>query len=196
MIATGHRFASAKTPATTESNLPAGQVQNDEVAISNPYGDLEVYRPPPVPVLQKIVVDTVAETRPEKSLAEELCVRFGENMPTTEDDKNPQRDVANFPRPKRLEEPEGTRLIIVPESWFAYFYDKTGVTGPYVLTAGLLTFLLSKEWLIIEHEMVVGASLAVIATVVLKKFGPAMNEYLAGMTTVSLNQDIYLNFKS
>jgi len=141
---------------------------------------MEVFTPPKIPVIEKVVVETVDETRQVKTLAEELNIRFGPHMPTIEDDKKPGRDAVNFPRPTRLEHPDGVRLIIIPESWFAYFYDKTGVTGPYVFTAGFLTFLLSKEWLIIEHEMVVGASLFVILTVGLKKFGPAANKYIEG----------------
>jgi len=47
--------------------------------------------------------------------------------------------------------------------------------------AGFLTFLLSKELLIIEHEMVVGATLAVIATIAVKKFKDPANRYMEGM---------------
>ena len=34
-------------------------------------------------------------------------------------------------RPKRLMDPPPTRLGIVPEEWFTFFYRKTGVTGDF-----------------------------------------------------------------
>jgi F-type H+-transporting ATPase subunit b len=108
-------------------------------------------------------------------------------MPTIEDDKKPERDVVNFPRPVRLEEPEGTRLLIVPETWFQFFYPKTGYTGPYLFFGGVLSFLLSKEWMIIEHEMVVGGTLALLATVFLKNYGKPISDYLEGINEVEGN---------
>ena len=140
-----------------------------------------LFEPPPSPGLEEVVVNSVEEGRWQLPLEEQLDIRFGRNMPTINDDKDPERDLVNFPRPKQATYPEGTRLIIFPDSWFRAMYNKTGVTGPYALVGGITTFLLSKEWLIIEHEMVVGFSLFCILTFILKKWGAAASKYLEGM---------------
>jgi len=112
-----------------------------------------------------------------QSLEEFLNIRFGADMPTINDDKSPSRDVKNFPRIAQPLFPDRTRLYIIPESWFDYFYEKTGVTGPYVFTAGFLTFLLSKEYYVIEHEFFTGLSLAILTAAVIKKGGPKLREW-------------------
>jgi len=128
--------------------------------------------------IEHVTVESIDELKDDESLADQLRVRFGENMPTIEDDNKPERDIVNFPRYKTPEYQEATKYIVIPKSWFDFFYEKTGVSGPHVLTAGLLTFLLSKEWLIIEHEMVVGGGLFVIAAYVTKTYGKQLSDYL------------------
>lgn len=60
---------------------------------------------------------------------------------------------------------------------FTFFYNKTGVTGPYVFGAGLITYLCSKEIYVMEHEYYSGISLAIMAVIAVKKLGPAIAKY-------------------
>ncbi|KAH9422379.1 ATP synthase F(0) complex subunit B1, mitochondrial [Dermatophagoides pteronyssinus] len=131
------------------------------------------------PPLPEIVDDNEAEAKefdPKQngSLEEFLNLRFGPNMPTILDEKSERRDLVNFPRPVRADFPEPCRLGIIPESWFQMFYEKTGVTGPYCFFWGFLTFLLSKEWLVFEHELLVGIEATIILGFAAKTFGPAI----------------------
>jgi hypothetical protein len=56
------------------------------------------------------------------------------------------------------------RLGIFPEEWFQAFYSKTGVTGPYMALVSIGTFLVSKEYFVLEHDFYVGIGLAVVLT--------------------------------
>ncbi|OTF77677.1 ATP synthase subunit b, mitochondrial-like protein [Euroglyphus maynei] len=97
-------------------------------------------------------------------------------MPTIHDEKSERRDLVNFPRPVRADFPEPCRMGIIPESWFQMFYEKTGVTGPYCFFYGFLTFLLSKEWLVVEHELLVGIEATAIIVIAAKIFGPEIRK--------------------
>uniref|UniRef100_A0A2P2HW07 ATP synthase subunit b n=1 Tax=Hirondellea gigas TaxID=1518452 RepID=A0A2P2HW07_9CRUS len=57
-------------------------------------------------------------------------------------------------------------------------YSKTGVTGPYILGGGFITYLLSKEIYVIEHEFYTGATLALMFVYAVKKFGASTAESL------------------
>jgi len=90
----------------------------------------------------------------------------------------PERDLVNFPRPTCMVDPPPVRLGFIPQTWFDMFYNQTGVTGPYMLGVGAITFLVSKEIYVLEHEFVLAAIMFSTYTVMLKKYGPDVVEYL------------------
>lgn len=121
-------------------------------------------------------VNTFERMTPSK-LEREMNVHFGPEMPTIHDDDGPQRDKVNFPRLSPPMDTPPTRFHIIPESWFQFFYPKTGVTGPYVFAASFGAFLMSKEWLVMEHELLTGFTSAAIFAWALPKFGPKVRKY-------------------
>jgi len=88
-----------------------------------------------------------------------------------------ERDLVNFPRVERLIYPNPTRFWFVPQSWFDAFYDKTGVTGPYMLGAGTTLFLWSKEIWIIEGEFWEFFTMFSVWAFLAHKFGPKYREW-------------------
>jgi F-type H+-transporting ATPase subunit b len=90
----------------------------------------------------------------------------------------PERDFVNFPKKALLERNPPTRLGFVPETWFQALYEKTGVTGPYCLGFGALTFLLSKEIWIIEHGFTHFVSFWVLLYILIRKYGSTIATYL------------------
>merc|ERR1719471_413553 len=61
------------------------------------------------------------------------------------------RDMKNYPNPTMPDSTPPTRFGWMPASWFDMFYSKTGVTGPYCLLGGLSLWMLSKEYMVIDH---------------------------------------------
>ncbi|CAI9736134.1 ATP synthase subunit b, mitochondrial-like [Octopus vulgaris] len=92
----------------------------------------------------------------------------------------PERDVKNFPHPAMLDQPKAVKFGFVPASWFDFLYPKTGFTGPYVLGAGLLATVMSKEIWVIDHGFadVIGFTGAFLFLVY--KVGPGMAKFLEG----------------
>ncbi|XP_015190674.1 PREDICTED: ATP synthase subunit b, mitochondrial isoform X1 [Polistes dominula] len=86
--------------------------------------------------------------------------------------------TSNGPRPTRLIDPAPVRFGFLPDSWFTFFYPKTGVTGPYVFGVSVGTYLLSKEIYVLEHEFHNAVSFAIIWIFLVKKLGPALSKYL------------------
>lgn len=84
---------------------------------------------------------------------------------------------SNPTRPVRLDEPSKVRMGFIPEGWFQFFYNKTGVTGPYTFGVGLLTYLCSKEIYVMEHEYYNGLSMAILCVLGVKKLGPMVAKW-------------------
>jgi len=92
--------------------------------------------------------------------------------------EGPERDLKNFPRLKRPLLPGKVRLGFLPDEWFTFFYPKTGVTGPYLFGSGLVTYLYSKEILVMEHEFYVGLCIIMMTVYGVKQFGPSLAKTL------------------
>ncbi|XP_034028124.1 ATP synthase F(0) complex subunit B1, mitochondrial [Thalassophryne amazonica] len=65
----------------------------------------------------------------------------------------------------------------IPEEFFHFLYPKTGVTGPYMLGTGLITYLLSKEIYVINHETIYAATFIGIIVYAVKKYGSSFANY-------------------
>ncbi|XP_067913378.1 ATP synthase F(0) complex subunit B1, mitochondrial isoform X2 [Heterodontus francisci] len=75
------------------------------------------------------------------------------------------------PVPPLPEEGGKVRYGLIPEEFFQFLYPKTGVTGPYMFGTGLLTYLLSKEIYIINHETLTAISIGIVILYGVKKYG-------------------------
>lgn len=138
------------------------------------------------PTTESVEASAEGEAEAPKSLEDELCVWFGHDMPTIYDDQNPERDLVNFPREQRLVNPPGVRLAFVPESFFKFFHEKTGVTGPYLFLGTFGTYLVSKEYFVLGEDALNGLVLAIVIGGVASKFGKGINKTLTAKELVNI----------
>jgi F-type H+-transporting ATPase subunit b len=95
-------------------------------------------------------------------------------------DQWPERDLVNFPPYKLREVPNAVRWYCVPETWFKFFYEKTGVTGPYMFFYGLLVYGFSKEYIVLWYDFTEYLILAAAVITVVKKIGPMVGDTFRG----------------
>uniref|UniRef100_A0A914ED01 ATP synthase subunit b n=1 Tax=Acrobeloides nanus TaxID=290746 RepID=A0A914ED01_9BILA len=62
--------------------------------------------------------------------------------------EHPERDLVKFPYPVMVPFPPKHRLTVFPETWFRALEPITGTSGGYLLAFGVLSVLVSKEFLI------------------------------------------------
>lgn len=89
----------------------------------------------------------------------------------------PERDTVNFPIKQQPLTNPPVRLGFIPETWFQALYPKTGVTGPYVFGVGFVTYVMSKEIWIIEHNFTHFIAFWIAFYIIAKKFGPSIAKY-------------------
>lgn len=103
----------------------------------------------------------------------------------------PERDMVNFPPLKQPVNPGKLRIGLIPDEWFQFMYNKTGVTGPYILFWGGLTTILSKEYFIPwvdtpEHLVFLG-----LFVYFSKTYAPKIAQYLDSV--IKADEDKYVN---
>jgi len=90
----------------------------------------------------------------------------------------PERDTVNFPIKVCPATNPPVRFGFIPETWFQAFYNKTGVTGPYLFGFGFITYVLSKEIWIVEHNFTHFLSFWMAVWLIIYKYGPKIGAYL------------------
>ncbi|CAH8530655.1 unnamed protein product [Schistosoma turkestanicum] len=89
-----------------------------------------------------------------------------------------ERDFNNYPTYKAPYCHPKVRMGVFPDSWFQPFYNKTGVTGPYMFLFGSFMFLMNKEiWIYDGHwfEFIV---FCLVCTGAIKKLGPHATKFI------------------
>jgi F-type H+-transporting ATPase subunit b len=104
----------------------------------------------------------------------------------------PERDFVNFP-PVRIGEQGGKlRIGLVPDEWFSAMYNKTGVTGPYIIFWGGVATLISKEyfvyWADTAEQIVFLGALIAGSKVYGKKLGEKLDQISNENNTAALTE--------
>jgi F-type H+-transporting ATPase subunit b len=126
-----------------------------------------------------VLYRTVATTSGSKTAAPAATAATGAvASPRTYPHDAPERDFANFP-PLRIPEEGGkVRIGVIPDEWFKAMYEKTGVTGPYVLFWGAVTTLLSKEYFVYWADTAEQIVFLTATIYLAKTYGPAVAKFL------------------
>ncbi|VDD82186.1 unnamed protein product [Mesocestoides corti] len=93
-----------------------------------------------------------------------------------------ERDMVNFPTVKITQQHPKVRLGFIPDSWFQALYSRTGVTGPYLFLFGTTSFLLSKEYWVVDAHFMEIIPFVVIMTWAIKTFGTRVGDFLSKET--------------
>jgi F-type H+-transporting ATPase subunit b len=94
--------------------------------------------------------------------------------------EHPDRDLKNFPYPEKHMYPPKSRLLIVPDCWCTPIEKITGTSGPYVLIGGLFAFVLNKEWLTVDENMMKVQSLLLMYFVISRTFNFRFDKFMYG----------------
>eukprot|EP00096_Caligus_rogercresseyi_P007930 TRINITY_DN260_c0_g1_i1.p1 TRINITY_DN260_c0_g1~~TRINITY_DN260_c0_g1_i1.p1 ORF type:complete len:247 (-),score=101.72 TRINITY_DN260_c0_g1_i1:195-935(-) len=123
-------------------------------------------------MLSRLALRAVQNTGKFPSLGGIRCASTGASG------EESQRDLVNFPRRTRPIESGQVRLSVFPEEWFNAISAKTGATGPYVFLGSFGTFLVSKEFFVMEHDFFVGVGLLIILGSFNNKYGNDIKDFL------------------
>jgi len=88
----------------------------------------------------------------------------------------PERDLKNFPTATVPDSLPPTRMGFLPATWFEAFYNKTGVSGPYMLIWGGIAAGLSKEWITYDHNLTDLAAFTFVVMYANYKFGAKIKD--------------------
>jgi F-type H+-transporting ATPase subunit b len=104
----------------------------------------------------------------------------------------PERDLVNFPHPYRTDYPSRMRLGVIPDTWFKFFYEKTGETGGYLFMGGTFIAIFSTET-IVSVEGVYSFRTAIWDSVILTLlFGSSVSKYCyADPNTINTGYDVW-----